>query len=89
MVAIAPNDVWTVGQGYASPVNRTLALHWDGAAWSVVATPNIGQGFLANSLYGVSAVSSDDVWAVGIGQQAMTVHWDGARWRVVPNPADH
>ena len=89
VAAIAPNDVWTVGQGYASPVNQTLALHWDGSAWSQAITPNIGRGIVANSLYAVSGVASNDVWAVGIGQQAMTVHWDGRRWRVVPNPGDH
>src|SRR5438034_2137499 len=42
--AIAPDDVWTVG--YANNPNgpqysiQTLALHWDGSAWSTVATPN-------------------------------------------------
>jgi hypothetical protein len=82
-------DVWTVGQAYASPVNQTLALHWNGTGWSQAVTPNIGRGILANSLYAVSAVASNDVWAVGIGQQAMTLHWDGRRWRIVPNPAEH
>ena len=89
VAAIAPNDVWTVGQAYASPVNQTLALHWDGTGWSQAVTPNIGRGVLANSLYAVSAVASNDVWAVGIGQQAMTLHWNGRRWRIVPNPAEH
>jgi hypothetical protein len=77
-----------VGQGYGSP-NRTLALHWDGATWLQVKTPNIGRGILANALYSVSGVSSNDMWAVGIGQQAITVHWDGARWTTVANPGDH
>jgi hypothetical protein len=86
--AIGPNDVWTVGQAYGSP-NHTLALHFDGAVWSQAVTPNLGRGFLANSLYGISPVASNDIWAVGIGQQAMTMHWDGRRWRVVSNPADH
>ena len=89
VAAIAPNDIWTVGQGYGSPVNRTLALHWDGTAWSQFKTPNIGRGILANALYAVAGLGSDDIWAVGIGQQAMALHWDGARWLIVPNPADH
>jgi hypothetical protein len=88
VLAIAPNDAWTVGQGYGSP-NRTVALHWNGTSWSQVKTPNIGQGILANALYAVSGIASDDIWAVGIGQQAMALHWDGTRWRVVPNPGDH
>src|ERR1041384_8164553 len=48
VLAIGPNDVWTVGQGYGSP-NRSLALHWNGAAWVQVKTPNLGRGFLSNS----------------------------------------
>jgi len=87
VLAIGPNDVWTVGQGYGSP-NRSLALHWDGVAWVQVKTPNLGHGFLSNSFYAVDGVSSDDIWAVGIGQQAWTVHWDGASWVIIPNPGD-
>jgi hypothetical protein len=88
VLALAPNDVWTVGQGYGSP-NRTLALHWNGSDWTQVRTPSIGRGILANAFYAVDGVASNDIWAVGIGQQAMTAHWDGAGWRVVANPGDH
>jgi hypothetical protein len=31
--------------------------------WSVVPSPNVGQG--GNDLFGVAAVSASDVWAVG------------------------
>jgi hypothetical protein len=88
VVAIGSDDVWMVGQGYGSP-NRTLALHWDGTAWSQRKTPNIGRGALANALYAVAGIASNDIWAVGIGQQALIIHWNGARWSIVPNPADH
>jgi hypothetical protein len=89
---VSANDVWSVGSfGVGSPTTaQTLAMHWDGAAWSIVSTPSFG---LSNDLFGVGAVSSDDVWAVGdyfdtnTGyQQAMTLHWDGAAWSVGYNP---
>ena len=40
----------------------TLTEHWNGTAWSVVASPNAGT---INSLQSVAAVSANDVWAVG------------------------
>ncbi|HEY0069831.1 MAG TPA: hypothetical protein VGE04_07680, partial [Chloroflexia bacterium] len=40
---------------------------------------------------GVSAVSPDDVWAVGLFNRgtwsdSLVEHWNGERWRVVPSP---
>ncbi|PYV62839.1 MAG: hypothetical protein DMG97_39365, partial [Acidobacteria bacterium] len=42
-------------------------------------------------LFGVDAVASNDVWAVGRSQQeavTLTIHWDGSAWSVVPSPND-
>jgi hypothetical protein len=42
---------------------------------------------LFNQLYSVSAVSSNDVWAVGgTGLYVITLHWNGTSWSVVPTP---
>ena len=39
--ANSPDDVWAVGDQVAPGIEvRTLALHFDGSAWSVVPTPN-------------------------------------------------
>jgi hypothetical protein len=43
--------------------------------WSPVNSPQV-----RNSLYGVDALSSDDVWMVGA---ALIQHWDGAAWTVI------
>ena len=40
--AIASDDVWAVGLHYKGGSARTLIEHWDGAAWSVVDSPNGG-----------------------------------------------
>ncbi len=45
------------------------------------ATANVSRA----RLYGVSGVSSDDVWAVGIGNGALTEHWNGVKWSMVPD----
>jgi len=62
-VAVAPNDVWSVGFGAdaISGGNLTLTEHWDGTNWLVVSSPNAGS---SSRLRGVAAVAADDVWAV-------------------------
>ena len=96
VAAIAANDVWAVGHsGDPSSIPlQTLTMHWDGAAWSIIPSPSPGT-YNGNVLTAVSAVSSNDVWAVGwyqsgpTGQEggALTMHWDGVSWTVVPNPS--
>jgi hypothetical protein len=86
--AIASDDMWTVGQIGISP-RHTFAMHWDGVSWTTFSTPSPGRGINANILNAVDGVDSNDVWAVGIGQQALTLHWDGQRWRRVPNPGEN
>jgi hypothetical protein len=81
-------DVWAVGEfddGF-NPV-QTLAQHFDGAAWRIVQTPNVGQ---FNSLSSVAAASPKDVWAAGMGNgnQTLIEHWDGQLFSVVHSPND-
>ena len=72
---------------------QTLTEHWNGSSWSIVSSPSPGT-YNGNDLYGVAAISTNDVWAVGwyqsgpTGQEggALTMHWDGANWTVVAHP---
>jgi hypothetical protein len=93
--ALADDDVWAVGYSNSSNsgvINRTLAEHWKGTAWSIVPTPNVGSN--GSSLAGVSALTPTDVWAVGnfnLGTQTnngrtLIEHFDGNAWSVVPSP---
>jgi hypothetical protein len=86
--ALASNDVWAGGRtkpgGYGE--DRTLTMHWDGSNWSIVPSPNDSSN--DNDLFGVAAVASNDVWAVGNAGSLKTlaIHWNGASWSVVPTP---
>jgi hypothetical protein len=65
-----------------------LIEHWDGSAWSVVSSPNLG-GATESVLQGLTVIASNDVWAVGYGRVddqfvLLTEHWNGATWKVVP-----
>lgn len=62
-------------------------------AWSVVPAPS--SPYQDDYLYGVSAVSANDVWAVGDYDQGcyfpcfttLTQHWNGSNWSIVPSPS--
>jgi hypothetical protein len=88
--ALSANDVWAVGSR-ASGFNpsRPLIMHWDGSTWSMVPSPTVrGKTTILND---VTAVSPNDVWAVGSAFNAsipsisrtVTEHWDGTRWSIV------
>jgi hypothetical protein len=88
---VSSNDLWAVGTRQSSPdgVRNPLILHFNGSAWSSVATPPA----LDASLEGVVALSSSDVWAVGekfslsvFWHVPFALHWNGSSWTEVPMP---
>ena len=86
VVALSANDAWAVG--YRGGIRNetpleTLILHWDGINWRQIASPNIAGG--ANQLSAVTAISANDIWAVGsAGGAPLAMHWDGNTWSVIP-----
>jgi len=103
VAAISTSDAWAVGFQNDNNLNdsRTLIQHWNGSAWTTVASPNPGLASAivcsnlnsGNVLTAVATVSANDVWAVGyffgcssILLRPMAVHWNGVQWSVVPTP---
>ncbi len=91
VAAVSSSDVWAVGYSddHLSP-RQTLTEHWNGTAWTIVPSPSPGTSF--NNLFGVAAVSSSDVWAVGgyagdVGSLTLIEHWNGTVWTVVSSPS--
>lgn len=113
VAALSASDIWAVGSynnglvevkpdQWENPFpNQTLALHWNGAHWAQIPSPNVGLG--DNYLSGVAVVSHSDVWAVGHYNQArikdgygswretgpaqtLILHWDGKGWKIAPTP---
>ncbi|GAA3341201.1 hypothetical protein GCM10020358_31650 [Amorphoplanes nipponensis] len=85
----APDDVWAVGSytdsGDSGVLGHPLALHYDGARWTrAELPPQSGSGTF---LHSVTALSPDDVWAVGSRNgyhEPAAYHFDGAAWSEVP-----
>ena len=77
---VSANDIWAVGwyqSGSTGQEGGALTMHWDGTAWTVAPNPSRWQ------LYGVVAISSNNVWAVG---EQSILHWNGSSWSNVSFP---
>ena len=80
---------WTSGNQLGADLPyATLTEHWNGTAWSAVASPNgtIADPFV-NFLAGVSTISSCDAIAVGWVEssgtpsyQVLILRWNGKTW---------
>ena len=97
VAAVSPSDVWAVGDYDDGPYKffaRTLTQHWDGTQWRILPSPNPFTGSNdIDVLRAVTAITSDDVWAVGydgddsgLNTNTLAIHWDRSAWNVVPTP---
>ena len=91
VAAISSGDVWAVGDYAVDSAGTSLvgtALHWNGTAWTTFTfapSPNA-------TLFAVAAVSTSDIWAVGmyatsIGKATLVEHWNGGAWSQVTSPS--
>jgi len=87
---VSEDDAWAVGATEdSSGILHTLIEHLDHDTWVIVNSPSPGPQ--SNFLQGVSAVSENDVWAVGDfvdssnTEQTLIEHWNGSVWTVVPS----
>jgi hypothetical protein len=89
--ALSATNAWAVGSYLdASALSQPLVEHWNGTAWSIVDTPDLGADEAV--LTDVTALSSSAVWAVGFNDTSTLVErWDGSKWIVVdsPTPGSH
>ncbi len=106
VTALSPSQVWAVGSyctthcGTGSAVFDALILHWNGTAWTQVASPTLA-GSLVTTLNGVSAASPAVAWAVGTycsvncnqakpapppRPDTFILRWDGKAWSQASSP---
>ena len=94
VAASAANDVWQVGYNidrHFRTINyTTLTEHWNGSKWGLV--PSVNPTGMYDSLFSVTAVSANDVWAVGgshtfnnSNDNTLIEHWNGTQWNVDSN----
>ena len=85
------SNVWAAGHSTDSQnIDHTLIEYWNGAAWSVVPSPD-GSAH-GSDLLGVTATSASSAWAVGTFQdnagnfESLIERWNGHVWKVVTSP---
>lgn len=96
--ALAAGNAWAVGQytNLRTGAVESLLLHWNGQAWSRVASPNPSTA--GNGLFALSATSATDVWAAGgycakycwgtaEVDASLILHWNGQTWSRVASPS--
>jgi hypothetical protein len=90
IAAASANDIWAVGRYSTNVGQSTLTMHWNGTAWSIVASPN--PNTFLNQLNAVTVLASGQAWAVGhtsdgTGYKTLTMRWNGTSWQVVSSPS--
>ncbi len=96
LAAVSANDIWGVGGSYrGGNQSATLIEHWNGKRWVQVQSPTPVGAY--QGLWGVTAISANNVWAVGsydkvdlkgdLKSQTLIEHWDGKVWSIVPSPS--
>ena len=95
VAAVSASSAWAVGYTITFPTSgrpgtSTLILHWNGATWAQVPSPDLGTAYY---ITGVAAVSARSAWAVGYTSivnsevaSTLILHWNGATWTRVPSP---
>ncbi len=99
VTAVSASDIWAVGFT-VQPNDSALTLieHWDGTSWKIIPSPN-REPTGNNALFGVAALKTDDIWAVGFSSpipgagglgttgQTLVEHWDGSQWKIFNSPS--
>jgi hypothetical protein len=86
-----------IAAGYSAPyvgnANLTLAVHWNGKAWSIQPTPVSSSGPYGSEFLAISCTSATSCMAVGsdsttYGSTPLAEQWNGSTWTVqsVPLP---
>jgi hypothetical protein len=97
VAVLSATNIWAVGDksktSEGNSIFRTLIEHWNGHSWRTVPSPNPGVG--SDLLSSVTAVSANNIWAVGdysdkagvIGtDKTLILHWNGHSWSKATSP---
>ena len=104
VTTLTSSYAWAVGEGYSAKdaAYTTLVARWNGAKWSIVASPPLTVRSGQANLSTVSADSGKDAWAAGDyckpaclggGKQPVfypaILHWNGAEWTKASLPVSN
>lgn len=94
VIVLALASVFLTGGASAASLPQRINRTCNSSAWNTVTSPNPGTSY--NSLSGIAAVSSNNVWTVGDYRTSLDPqgpyftlieHWNGTTWSVVNSPS--
>ena len=93
IACVSATDCWAVGweyDPYSGGSPQTLIEQYTSSSWSIALSGDYGSPDSdGNYLEGVTCVSADDCWAIGViystGFTALVLHYDGTSWTVDPS----
>ncbi|HWL65554.1 MAG TPA: carboxypeptidase-like regulatory domain-containing protein [Actinomycetota bacterium] len=93
VTCVSDSDCWAVGHSFTGSARQTLIERWDGAAWTIVGSPN-AIGPIDTYLSSVECASATECWAVGYSNDTVTIdqhfiaRWNGVLWTpaTLPDP---
>jgi hypothetical protein len=95
VATVSATSAWAVGYTSVSVApriyHRAMIEHWNGRIWRVVPVPQAGTG--DSDLWGVTALSATNAWAVGNQEvglfqfRPLVEHWNGTTWQLVRVPS--
>jgi hypothetical protein len=82
----APTDCFAVGYSHTTLVTVPLIQRWDGASWSIIASPNLPDS-ADTELSAVACAAATRCTAVGTSSYGTLVQrWNGSSWSIQPSP---
>jgi len=95
VVCPTTSNCLAVGQyNNIATTTKTLAMRWNGKAWSILPSPNVASSPV-NLLAAIACTSATNCFAVGnsfvsttdsSAQQTLIEQWNGTTWSIVPSP---
>jgi hypothetical protein len=93
VTCVTASDCWVVGFAQIETHLQNLIEHWNGAAWTIINSPNTAPRD-DDILESVTCASGSDCWAVGYALEraagniyrTLIEHYDGATWTIVNSP---
>jgi hypothetical protein len=87
-VSASTPHVWAVGAYYEAGIDHALIEFSSGSGWTIQPSPIVGTD--GDELYGVTATSLFNAWAVGTAYEhhksTLILHWDGFFWSRQSSP---
>jgi hypothetical protein len=97
--ALAPDDVWIVGEAFVGGHINAFSMHWNGSGWTSHPVRVPHEDFADFGMWTLGHTPSGELWAAGhreytpgsienafFGSHNAVWRWSGSEWELMPTP---